>query len=99
MKSYKLWILDFCGAENWKKVLQGLGIVTVGGVLADVPKFTWTGPDIELTTYSNPITGEYQHGVLPDGFGPVCYIGIKGSDEKADLAASLIKQHTKIVPA
>jgi hypothetical protein len=99
MANYKIWIFDFNGSKNWMYVLHGLGIRGTRGVLTPVPRFTWLGPAIELTTFSNPLTGVYEQAVIPEGFGHISYIGIKGTQEKADLAVRLIKQYTKYVPA
>ena len=99
MTKYKIWILDFNGAKSWLMVITGLGIFTTSGQTVNgVQKFVWTGKDIELTTYTDPIQGIYEHNVLPPGFGHVSYIGIEGSEEKVRLALDLIKRYTKIVP-
>lgn len=99
MTSYKLWILDFCGAKAWKNVLNCIGVNETSGVLEEVPRFLWKGEDICLTTFSNPITGQYEKNVLPDGFGHVSYIGVEGSEEKVAAAVAAIKKYLKIVPA
>jgi hypothetical protein len=86
------------GAKKFQAFLNGIGITDPVPKRGIRDEFVWNGPDIQVVTANNPISGEYyRKGQRENEQGYASYMGFSGTPEKIKLALKLLKKHAEFI--
>lgn len=91
-------ITAFDSAEAWQSICERMNLSYSGRGRNRC--YVWTGPGIEVVTYNNPLTGEYNQPELRENDpGFASYIGASGDDEKVGEFYNLVCEVSDYIKA